>query len=72
MVVEIGVDEELLREARELTDISDTRELVEEGLRALIRSAESARRLDRRREAYLAALRAGATREEAQEHANRY
>ena len=72
MKQEYRVDEELLREAGELTDISDPRELVEEGLRALIRSVESGRRLERRREAYLSAIRAGATREEAQENADRY
>ncbi len=72
MSTEIGVDEDLLREARGLTDIADTRELIEEGLRALIRSREAAERLERRREAYLSALRDGASREEAQEHADRY
>ncbi len=65
-------DDELLAEAKELTGISDTAEVLEAGLRKLIESRQFAERLERRREAYLAALQAGASREEAQEHANRY
>ncbi len=72
MAVRIEVNDELLNEAKELTGISDTREVLEEALRKLISAREFAARLERRREAYLAALRAGATREEAQEHADRY
>ncbi|MEA3400211.1 MAG: type II toxin-antitoxin system VapB family antitoxin [Armatimonadota bacterium] len=72
MQVEVNVNEELLEEAKKLTGMSDTREVLEEGLRKLIRAREFAERLERRREAFLAALRSGASREEAQKHADRY
>ena len=70
--LEIDEDDKLLREAKELTGIADTSEVLEEALRALIKSREFSERLERRRQAYLAALKNGATREEAQERADRY
>ncbi|MFW6156457.1 MAG: type II toxin-antitoxin system VapB family antitoxin [Armatimonadota bacterium] len=72
MATENGLDEDLLREAKELTGISDTATVLDEALNALIRARDFSERLERRREAYQAALKSGATREEAQEHANRF
>ncbi len=41
MTGEKGLDEDLLREAKELTSISDTTEVLDEALRRLIRALES-------------------------------
>ncbi len=49
--VEIDEDDELLQEAKELTGISDTGEVLEEALRAFIRARESEQRRRRRDEA---------------------